>query len=107
MIVFRLIPDATAAAVLAPRPNISAAAPPTTRRLHLVHMRQHHREETREPVSGDHPAHYTARTSLASTPTRKAELNDTAVAATVVSHLRCRRIVVLRSIAAPPGTRST
>jgi hypothetical protein len=46
--VLRLVPEASATALLPPRPGISAVAPTTTLALHLVHVRQDHFEESRE-----------------------------------------------------------
>jgi hypothetical protein len=51
--VLRLIPDAPATADFPPRPNISAAAPATTRRCNSFMLRQDHLEESREPGTGD------------------------------------------------------
>ena len=51
--VLRLIPEAVATAVLPPRPSISAVGTGDDPALHLVHMRQDHLEESREPLLGD------------------------------------------------------
>jgi hypothetical protein len=64
--VLRLIPDASATAVLPPRPSISATDPRHYPALHLVHVREHDTEEAREPCLTDlHTAIYYARTNMA------------------------------------------
>ena len=51
--VLRLIPDASATAVLPPRPNISCYGTGDDTPLHLIQMRQGHLEESRERLRCD------------------------------------------------------
>ena len=64
--VFRLIPDASATAVLSPRPNISALAPATTRRCSSF-IRGRTTSKKRASPSGvtSTPSRYCSRSNLA------------------------------------------